>query len=71
MSHGVTGLLVQPRDVDCLCEAMLKLGRDEHLRRRFARAAREKAEAVFSVEDVVNDTYLVYDELTTPAWAGG
>ena len=64
VSDGVTGLLVEPRDVQSLSEAMLKLGRDRELRQRLARAAREKAEAVFSIEDAVDDHFLVYDELT-------
>ena len=60
---GVTGLLVPPRDARALAEAMRRLGEDPGLRRRLGKAAREKAEILFSVEDVVRDTFLIYDEL--------
>ena len=41
ISHGVDGLLVEPRNVDALAEAMAKLHDDPDLRRRLARAARQ------------------------------
>jgi len=63
VTHGVTGLLVPPRQITPLAEAMLEMGENEKLRHRCARAARQKAEAVFSVEDVVAHTFRVYDEL--------
>ncbi len=63
VTDGVTGVLVPPREVDALAEAMLRLGEDAALRARCGRAARDKAEAVFSVVDVVDHTFRVYDEL--------
>ncbi|MEE4280397.1 MAG: glycosyltransferase family 4 protein, partial [Pseudomonadales bacterium] len=63
ITQGVNGLLVPPRTVEPLAQAMLQLGSDAELRQRLARAAREKAEAVFAVEDVVDHTFRVYDEL--------
>ncbi len=63
VTDGVTGLLVPPREVDALTDAMLRLGSDARLRERCGRAARDKAEAVFSVDDVVEHTFRVYDEL--------
>ena len=63
ITQGVNGLLVPPRTVEPLAQAMLQLGSDADLRQRLARAAREKAEAVFAVEDVVDHTFRVYDEL--------
>jgi len=63
ITSGVNGLLVPPRTVEPLAQAMLQLGADPALRQRLARAAREKAEAVFAVEDVVDHTFRVYDEL--------
>ena len=60
---GITGLLVEPRDSTALADAMLRLGRDPALRARLGRAARERAEALYSIEDVVRDTFLIYDEL--------
>jgi glycosyltransferase involved in cell wall biosynthesis len=60
---GVTGLLVPPRDAAALAAAMLRLGVDAKLRARMAQATRERAEALYSIEDVVHHTFLVYDEL--------
>ncbi|MCZ6852871.1 MAG: glycosyltransferase family 4 protein [Gammaproteobacteria bacterium] len=62
----VTGITVPPRDTRALAEAMIRLGEDSSLRARFGRSARQKAEAVFSVEDVVRHTFLVYEELLQP-----
>lgn len=61
--NEVTGITVPPRDARSLAGAMVRLGEDPSLRARFGRSARQKAEAVFSVEDVVRHTFLVYDEL--------
>jgi len=60
---GITGLLVEPRDSAALAGAMQRLGQDQVLRARLGRAARERAEALYSIEDVVRDTFLIYDEL--------
>ncbi len=63
VTDGVTGLVVEPRDVEDLTAAMVRMGNDAGLRARLARAARSKAEAVFRVEDVVRDTFVVYQQL--------
>jgi len=63
VADGVTGLLVPPREVEPLAEAMLRVGEDAGLRKRFGQAARVKAEAVFGIDDVVDHTFRVYDEL--------
>ena len=60
---GITGLLVEPRDTAALAHAMLRLGGDRALRTKLGRAARERAEALYSIDDVVRDTFLIYDEL--------
>ncbi len=60
---GITGLLVEPRDSTALADAMLRLGQDPVLRRKLGKAARERAEGLYSIEDVVRDTFLIYDEL--------
>jgi glycosyltransferase involved in cell wall biosynthesis len=60
---GITGLLVEPRDAPALASAMLRLGDDPTLRARMGKAARERAVALHSIEDVVHDTFLIYDEL--------
>ena len=61
--EGVNGLIVPVRDHVSLAQAMQKLGHDADLRERFGRAARAKAEAVFSIEEVVIHTFRVYEEL--------
>jgi glycosyltransferase involved in cell wall biosynthesis len=43
VEDGVTGLLVPPGDVDALAAAILRLIRDEDMRRRFGAAALERA----------------------------
>ena len=63
VTEGVTGLLVPAREVEPLAQAMLELGQDAERRSRLGRAARDKAEAVFSVADVVDHTFRVYSEL--------
>jgi len=57
---GITGLLVPPRDCTALADAMQRLGQDASLRNRLARAAHERALALYSIEDVIHDTFLVY-----------
>jgi len=63
LSDRVNGLMVPPRTVEPLTRAMLTLGEDPALRERFRRTSREKAEAAFSVQDVVRHTFRVYDQL--------
>ena len=69
VTDGVTGLIVAPRDVEDLAAAMVRLGNDAPLRRRLAEAARSKVEAIFRVEDVVRDTFVVYQQLLHPVTA--
>ncbi len=63
VTPGVTGLLVPPKEVPPLARAMLTLGDDPQLRQRLGEAARQKAQAVFGVDDVVEHTFRVYEEL--------
>ena len=63
VTHGVTGLLIPPREVEPLAQAMNTLGESADLRQRYGAAPRQKAEAVFSVEDAVTHTFRVYNEL--------
>jgi glycosyltransferase involved in cell wall biosynthesis len=60
---GVTGLLVPVRDSTALAAAMQRLGEDAAMRARMGRAARQQAEALYSVDDVLSATLRVYAEL--------
>jgi glycosyltransferase involved in cell wall biosynthesis len=59
---GETGCLVTPGSVEDLAEALVKLARDEGLRRRLGAGARERARTDFSLEAMVERTIAVYDE---------
>ncbi|MEM9624387.1 MAG: glycosyltransferase family 4 protein, partial [Pseudomonadota bacterium] len=63
ITPGVNGLLVAPRKVPPLADALLHLGENKMLRERYGQAARKRAEAVFAVEDVVEHTFRVYRDL--------
>lgn len=60
LDFGKCGLLVAPRQVEPLAEAVLKYLRDESFRNRMALAARKRAEAVFSLEVVLDRLEDVY-----------
>jgi len=57
---GRTGLLVPPRDHDAMAAAIVKLLRDEPLRRRMGAAGLSLANARFSAERMVRETLEVY-----------
>ena len=61
---GVNGLLVRPRTVEPLIEAMERLGTDSDLRVRMGAAGSTRSKA-FSVHDVVEHTVRVYSALLT------
>jgi glycosyltransferase involved in cell wall biosynthesis len=63
VADGRTGFLVPPRDPEALADRVVRTLTDESLRRRFADAARRRAEDVFSWHNVVRETALVYQEL--------
>jgi glycosyltransferase involved in cell wall biosynthesis len=48
--EGETGFMVEPRDIDGLAERMVRLARDEALRRRMGAASAKRARAEFSME---------------------
>ena len=60
---GVTGVLVPPRDAGAIADAMRRLGGDPALRARMGEAARQRAQALYSVQDVVLHTFRLYEEL--------
>jgi glycosyltransferase involved in cell wall biosynthesis len=62
VEHDVTGLLVPPRSVDALTDAIAKLSSNAELRRRLGRAARLRAEQEFALNHIVSSTLLLYEK---------
>jgi glycosyltransferase involved in cell wall biosynthesis len=60
VDHGKTGLLVPPRDERALAWAIIRLLRDEELRRRLGMNAKQKVETEHSAEAVARRTLPVY-----------
>jgi glycosyltransferase involved in cell wall biosynthesis len=63
VTDGVNGLLVRPRDVGSLAEALGRVLQDSNLRVRLGAAGRCKAEAEFDLKLVVRATLELYHEL--------
>jgi glycosyltransferase involved in cell wall biosynthesis len=63
IQSGVNGLLVPPKDVPALAEAMMRLGTDVALRRSYAARGRDVVVRELSVQHVVAATMGVYREL--------
>ncbi len=63
VERGVTGDLVPARDVDALADAILALIRDEARREAYGRNGRERVEAMYSLESVVDKTMKVYEDV--------
>ncbi|MDY4219338.1 MAG: polysaccharide pyruvyl transferase CsaB [Candidatus Faecousia sp.] len=58
-----TGFLVEPGDVETLTERMLRVARDEGLRKRLGRAIFEKVRREFSVEATVRTQVQIYETI--------
>jgi len=63
VEHGVTGLLVPPRDPIALAAAVRRLAGDAALRAVMATAARERARRLFDQQRCIDVTLAVYDRL--------
>ena len=61
--HEVTGLTVPPRDPKALRDALSELLRDESMRTRLGRNARQWVRSEFSIEAMSTQTLAVYREL--------
>ena len=61
--HGETGFLVPPRDHEAMAEAIVRLLKDEGLRKRMGQAGRARAEIRFSAERMVQETLRVYQRV--------
>ncbi len=60
---GVNGVLIQPRNVQSLAEAISLLLKDRSLCKRMGIEGRKIAEAEYSIEKIVAQTFTVYEEL--------
>lgn len=65
VEDAVTGLIVPPRNPERLAQAIATLSGDPRLRASMAQAARDRAEALYSVEIVVQDHLSIYQRLVT------
>jgi glycosyltransferase involved in cell wall biosynthesis len=61
--HEENGLLVPPGDAQALADALRILIRDAELRKAMGRNGRALVERDFSLEKVINDTFIVYRKL--------
>jgi glycosyltransferase involved in cell wall biosynthesis len=71
VEHGVTGLLVPPHNAGALAEAMLRLLKDEPLRRRMGKAGFDRVRTRFNVERMVDQTLAVYERVAGRPRAAG
>jgi glycosyltransferase involved in cell wall biosynthesis len=60
---GETGFLVAPRDHEAMADAIVRLLKDEGLRKRMGRAARARAESLFSADRMVRETLRIYKRI--------
>lgn len=60
IDHEVNGLLVEPRDIDGMSAALLRLTDDAALRRNLGEAAAKKARAQFAVEHMTRAYEQIY-----------
>jgi glycosyltransferase involved in cell wall biosynthesis len=63
VKDGVTGMLVPPRDVDTLIQAIQAYLDDPELRRRHGQAGRERVVRDFRPESIWEDLYKEYWKL--------
>jgi len=61
ITHGESGVLVAPGDVEAVAGAILEVLGSEEVARRLATAARRRIESEFAVEAMVEKTLAVYD----------
>jgi glycosyltransferase involved in cell wall biosynthesis len=62
---GATGILVPPRDHEAMAAAIVKLLKDEPLRKRLGAAGQSLVHARFSAERMVQETLSVYERVAS------
>ena len=66
VDHGVNGFLVPPADAKRLAEHLLRIRRDANLRKRMARASRDKFDAEFDIHAATIPRYIrLFEEHST------
>jgi len=60
VTHGVTGLLVEPGDAQAVADAALQVAGDRDLEARLATGARAEAEKRFCLSTMVSETLRIY-----------
>jgi glycosyltransferase involved in cell wall biosynthesis len=63
VEHGINGLLVPPKDVNALVEAMIKLAKDPELRIQMGQNGRKKVLREFDEKIVIQETIEVYKKV--------
>jgi glycosyltransferase involved in cell wall biosynthesis len=67
VEEGITGLKVAPNDISGFAKAMETLCVNEPLRKKMGRQGRQRAEEMFSLENMVTEMEQVYQEITENA----
>lgn len=62
--NGVTGIVVENKNINAYAEALLLLKNNPPLRKKLGHQAKERAQQLFSVEKMVNDTLKLYKKVT-------
>lgn len=68
VSHGETGLVVEPESVEALTEGLMALAGDTSLRDRLGANSQERAARNFSLDAMVERTLAVYHEALSGGW---
>jgi len=63
IQNGVNGILVEPRSVESLAEAIRRILNDADFRERIGKAGQETAHERFSLDRMVNELETVYQEV--------
>ncbi|MDP1853338.1 MAG: lipopolysaccharide heptosyltransferase II [Candidatus Omnitrophota bacterium] len=66
VDDGVNGLLVAPRDIQAMAQAIIKIMEDINLAKNLAAAGRKNVSEKFTLEQMVEKTLKVYEEAVKP-----